>query len=198
MEFSIRQYHPSDLLTLSRVCLLTGANGEDARALYEDPELLGLYFVAPYVTFEPELCFVLTIDGRPCGYILGTRDSASFAARCERDWFPVLRRRYARPANTDKSLDAWVIRMIHAGYGVSNIPDRYAAHLHIDILPNGQGQGWGRALTNRFLGRLQDDRVTGLHLRVGKANVRAIGFYERLGFELLDETEKTFLYGQRL
>lgn len=110
--FAIRPYHPSDLYSLYRICLLTGANGVDASSLFRDPELLGHYYAAPYAVLEPDLCFVLTHAGAPCGYVLGTRDSATFAARCEREWFPVLRTRYPLPPDDDQSEDAQLIRRI--------------------------------------------------------------------------------------
>lgn len=198
MKFLVRKFHPSDLTALCRVCLLMGADGEDASALYRDADLLGLYFVAPYVEFEPELCFVLTGDGSPCGYVLGTSDSDRFARRCEQDWLPTLRTRYPLPDVSDKSLDAWVIRLIHTEGGLKKVPDRFAAHLHIDILSFGQAKGWGRALMTEFLERLRCAGVTGVHLRVGKSNTRAAGFYQRLGFSLLEQTEKTFVYARPL
>ncbi len=198
MHYSIRNYHPSDLLALCRICLLTGDNGRDASGLYRDPELLGLHFVAPYVSFEPALCQVLTCDRQPCGYVLGTRDSAAFAARCEADWFPILRQRHPLRDEADRSLDAWVIRLMHAGIGAPRVSGQYPAHLHIDILPSAQNRGWGRALMDAFVSQLRNQGVAGLHLRVGKANQRAIGFYERLGFEMLEQTEKTIVFGRQV
>src|SRR5213593_2206577 len=115
MPFAIRPYHPSDLYALYRICLQTGANGTDARHLCRDEELLGHCFVAPYAVLEPDLCFVLLDDGTPCGYIVGTRDSHAFHVRCEQDWFPVLRTRYALPRATDHSFDADLTRRIHMG-----------------------------------------------------------------------------------
>ena len=106
MIFSIRPYHASDLCALYRICLLTGDGGSDAAPLYRDGELLGHYYVAPYAVFEPEVCFTLTQDGVPCGYMLGARDSATFSARCEQDWFPTLRERYPLPPAEDTSADA--------------------------------------------------------------------------------------------
>src|SRR5262249_34604312 len=94
MEFTIRPFQLSDLQALNEICLRTGDNGADASHLYRDPDLLGQRFAAPYAVLEPDLCFVLVHRDRPCGYILGTRDSAAFYARCEREWFPDLRRRY--------------------------------------------------------------------------------------------------------
>jgi len=132
MELNIRQYHTSDLVVLYRICLLTGDNGNDASSLYQDPDLLGQYYVGPYVYLEPELCFVLLHYGMPCGYILGTRDSAAFSIKCEREWFPLLRQRYTLLNEDDSSLDGRVIRSIREGRPVDDrlIPD-YPAHLHI-------------------------------------------------------------------
>ena len=77
-EFDIRPYHPSDLCSLIRVCLLTGDSGADASGQFRDPELIGLFYAAPYAVMEPDLCFVLTHNGQPSGYILGTRDTPNF------------------------------------------------------------------------------------------------------------------------
>jgi ribosomal protein S18 acetylase RimI-like enzyme len=198
MSFTIRSYHPSDLVVLYRVCLLTGDNGNDARQLYRDEELLGHYYVAPYVVLEPDVCFVLLNDGAPCGYILGTRDSAAFRARTEQEWFPALRARYALPPDSDHSRDADMIRHIHAGMHVDPELAAHPAHLHIDLLPIGQGQGWGRALMQMFLDRLRALRVPGVHLGVGRRNTRAVAFYERVGFQPIRSSAGGILFGMRL
>lgn len=182
MSFAIRLFHPSDLPSLYRICLSTGDGGGDATPLFADPELLGHFYAAPYATFEPDLCFVLTHDGSPCGYVLGTRDTAAFHERCEREWFPTLRARYRLPANTNESADARVIRAIHAGYPKYPELAAYPAHLHIDLLPVAQGHGWGRKLIQAFQARLGELGVPALHLRVGIRNPGAIAFYRRIGF----------------
>lgn len=187
MTFAIRPFHPSDLTALYRICLLTGDAGGDASHRYGDPDLLGHYYAAPYALLEPDLCFVLTAAGRPVGYILGTRDSAAFAGRCERDWFPPLRDRYPLPDPTDVRPDAQLIRLIHEGY--RPVPDlaAYPAHLHIDLLPEAQGRGQGRALMARFLGHLRALGVPAVHLGVSQENSGAIAFYERVGFHRIQE-----------
>jgi len=64
------------------------------------------------------------------------------------------------------------------------------SHLHIDLLPSAQGRGLGRALMQRLLETLRRDGSDGVHLGVAAANVRAIGFYEHLGFvPLLEDDE---------
>ena len=198
MPFAIRPYHPSDLYALYRICLLTGDSGNDARALCSDEELLGHCYVAPYAVLEPDLCFVLLHDGAPSGYILGARDSYAFHIRCEQDWFPVLRARYPFPREDDHSLDADLIRYLHAGMRFDPDLAAYPAHLHIDILPIGQGQGWGRALMQTFLTRLRALQAPGVHLWVGRRNTRAIAFYERVGFQQIKSSAGGICYGMHL
>jgi GNAT superfamily N-acetyltransferase len=199
MSFAIRPYHPSDLGALYRVCLRTGDSGSDATALYRDPELLGHIYVAPYAVFEPDLCFVLALDGAPCAYVLGTRDSTAFEQRCQQDWYPVLRQRYPLPAPQDACPDADLIRRIHRPAAPPN-PDLagYPAHLHIDLLPEAQGQGLGRQLINTFTTRLRALGVPGVHLGVGARNQRAQGFYAHVGFHQIKASPGSVVFGMRL
>lgn len=196
--FAIRPYHPSDLPALYKICLLTGDSGEDASARYQDHELVGHYYAAPYAVLEPDLTFVLTHAGTPCGYVLGVRDSIAFGERCEREWFPILRERYSLPDPADKSLDAWIRRSIHAGYHPHEDCRDYPAHLHIDLLPIGQGQGWGRRLIQTLTDRMRELNVPAVHLGVGARNTRAIAFYEKVGFHKIKAYEGWIAYGMRL
>lgn len=198
MEFAIRPYHPSDMPALYRICLQTGDSGVDATPLYRDPDLLGHFYAAPYAVIEPDLCLILTRDRTPVGYILGTRDSVAFAGQCEQRWFPLLRERYPLPPADDRSPDAQIIRLIHAGQRAQEDMAAYPAHLHIDLLPEGQGQGWGRRLMTTFLDRLRSLDVPAVHLGVGKRNPGAIAFYERVGFHVIQNHEGWIAYGMRL
>ena len=198
MDFAIRPYQPSDLPALYRICLQTGDSGADATGLYSDPALLGHFYAAPYAVLEPELCFVLVSDGAPCGYILGTRDTAAFRAACEREWFGALRDRYPLPLESDQSRDAAMVCLIHRGHDAAAAFPEHPAHLHIDLLPHAQGGGWGRALMTRFLETLRAAGVRGVHLGVGARNVGAVKFYQRMGFHSLSEGSGALWYGMKL
>ncbi len=198
MAFHIRPYMPADLPHLYRVCLLTGDSGADASQLYRDPELLGHFYAAPYAVCEPDLTFVLTDEQGVCGYVLGCRDSFMFAAWMEAHWLPPLRQKYPLPPENDTSRDAAMIRLIHKGYVPSSLSNEYPAHLHIDLLPRAQGQGLGRKLMEVFLNRLRELGIPGVHLGVGRRNVGAVAFYERMGFVRLLEFPWGYEYGLRL
>jgi ribosomal protein S18 acetylase RimI-like enzyme len=64
---------------------------------------------------------------------------------------------------------------------VSELAD-YPAHLHIDLLPQWQGLGWGRGLISALLAGLRTAGVPRVHLGMAVTNVSARAFYDRLGF----------------
>jgi GNAT superfamily N-acetyltransferase len=59
---------------------------------------------------------------------------------------------------------------------------RYPAHLHIDFLPEGRGRGLGRRIMGRWLARLAEQGIPGVHLGTFAENRRGIGFFEACGF----------------
>ncbi|GAB3357101.1 GNAT family N-acetyltransferase [Micromonospora halotolerans] len=61
----------------------------------------------------------------------------------------------------------------------------YPAHLHIDLLPSHQGRGHGRRLLETFLAAAARAGAPALHVGMVTANVRARGFYDRLGFHVI-------------
>jgi ribosomal protein S18 acetylase RimI-like enzyme len=185
----LRPYRSSDAQALRDVCLRTAQTGGDATGLYVSDDLLPDVFATPYVEFAPDLAFVLDAGSeaspRVQGYILGVADTARFVAWFRAAWVPKLARAYEHvvPPRTRCEL------MRHLGFTPERmlIPelDRYPAHLHIDILPSFQRQGWGRALMAALVAALRARRVPGLHLTMDPANVEARRFYDRLGFREL-------------
>lgn len=198
MEIIIRPYLPDDLDDIYNICLLTGKSGSDASGLFNYPKLLGEYYAAPYVMYEPELCFVAAVNDKPVGYILGTKDSNKFSEWCEKNWFPELREKYGLNDEYKTPFEKRIVELIHAGYYPKKELAGYPAHLHIDILPVAQGKGVGRRLINVFLDKLKELNVPAVHLEVGKNNVNAIEFYKRLGFEVIREYEHSIAFGKRL
>ena len=86
MHYEIRNYHITDLSALYKICLQTANNGSDASSLLE-ADLAGHLFAAPYAFFEPELCFILSLDANPYGYVLGAKNSVDFLEKCEKIGF---------------------------------------------------------------------------------------------------------------
>ena len=195
----IRPVEPRDLDALYEVCLRTGDAGEDASSRFVDGRLLGEVYVGPYLTMPSGIGFTAVEEGIPSGYVLAAVDTRRFEAECAAEWWPPLRDRYPQPLVDDPSTDdAEIIALIH---NPESPPDvivaRYPAHLHIDLLPVLQGRGVGREMMGRLLDELRAQGVPGVHLGVDSRNQRAVGFYEHLGFEHLDDTDDVVM-GKRL
>jgi GNAT superfamily N-acetyltransferase len=179
----IRKYQPGEERVLYDICLLTGDSGVDASGLYQDPALLGEVYVGPYLRFAPEHALVGVDALGVAGYVLGVPDTVAFEAECERSWWPALRARYPLTQFPEETPDGRIVRLIHKPPVASpDVVERYPAHLHIDLLPRLQGQGHGRRLLTALLDGLAAAGAPGVHLGVGTANQRAIGFYRRMGF----------------
>jgi ribosomal protein S18 acetylase RimI-like enzyme len=186
-----------DLPGAYRVCLLTGEAGQDASALYRDPDLLGHVYVGPYLASGAGTQLVLVDEGGVCGYLLSADDTSAFEAWAEHAWWPPLRARY--PLLDDGSRDAELVSLIHRPEVTPpEIAEPYPAHLHIDLLERARGRGLGRLLIDRLLGELRARGVPGVHLGVDAANTNAIGFYGHLGFREVGREPGGLLMGLRL
>ncbi|MFE2011354.1 GNAT family N-acetyltransferase [Streptomyces sp. NPDC059491] len=184
----VRRYRGSDRAELAEICVKTAHEGGDSSGMYPDPELMPTIFAYPYVELEPEFAFVLDDGaGRAVGYVLGVPDTAAFVKRFRDEWLPVVGEGFPAPEREGGTAADMMAGLLHT-------PERmvlaelaaYPAHLHIDLLPEWQGRGYGRALMGALLAALREGGVPAVHLCMVQANTGARAFYDRLGFGLLD------------
>ncbi|HLT16610.1 MAG TPA: GNAT family N-acetyltransferase [Acidimicrobiales bacterium] len=194
LDARIRPCRPDDLPALYDICLRTGDAGEDATGLVEDPDLFGHLWAGPYAVLEPEHALVLDAGGEVVGYVLGALDTEAFQARCEAEWWPPLRERYPERPGGERLDDLLVAMLHHRRPRDPELLARYPSHLHIDLLPAAQGQGWGRRLLDALFRRLAAAGSVGVHWGVNERNQRAIGFYRHLSVEEVaaDAVGRTF------
>lgn len=203
MTPTIRPARTGDAVEVARlhdICLRTGDGGGDASGLYGEPRLLGEVYLGAYLALAPDLAFVLDDEeGEPVGYVIGAHDSLSFDDDCEASWWPPLRRRYPRGSFAPGSPDARLVGLIHEPHRTDPaIAVDYPAHLHVDVLPRGQGLGQGRHLLETLFDALRSKGARGVHLGVAAENAHAIGFYRHLGFTELRGDEYSLTLGLRL
>lgn len=186
----IRSYRPGDRPAVSDICVRTADAGRDSRHLYPDSELVPSIFAAPYVELEPELAFVLDDgEGRAVGYVLGAEDTPRFVTAFRRDWLPLVAERFPPPGE-----DVGTRTPSEVMAGLLHDPERmvvpelagHPAHLHIDLLPQWQAKGYGRALILALLEALRGKGVGAVHLSMLTANTGARAFYGRVGFYEID------------
>ncbi|MEH1057921.1 GNAT family N-acetyltransferase [Micromonospora sp. CPCC 206171] len=180
---AIRRYRDRDHDAVYDICVRTADAGGDARGRYASEDLMPDLFAGPYLRLEPELAFVLTDSDVVVGYVIGTADTPAFVRAYRREWIPRLADRYPVPTRPPATADDEMIALHHRPERML-LPELagYPAHLHIDLLPGHQGRGHGRRLVETFLRAAARAGAPGLHVGMVTANVRARGFYDRLGF----------------
>ncbi|MEU6739477.1 GNAT family N-acetyltransferase [Streptosporangium sandarakinum] len=180
---TVRPYRPDDRAALGDICVRTAHEGGDSRHIYPDLDLMPGIFALPYAHLEPDLAFVLDDGERAVGYILGTADTAAFAERFRTEWLPLVSERFPPLDGPPTTPSEVMIDLLHRPERMI-LPELagYPAHLHIDLLPDHQRKGHGRALMNAFLDALHRKGVAAVHLGMVTANTAARAFYDRLGF----------------
>jgi ribosomal protein S18 acetylase RimI-like enzyme len=203
-------YEPRFERDIVDICWETGLMGESLAGTgrFEDRRLFAMIFALPWLGFEPEICRVAVTEGkgpgtprRAVGYIIGTTDTRAEERYFDRVWTPRIAARIA-------ALDWWrhpesvkqVMRFIKArdamrgaaavgdGAFEAGGPD-HPAQLHINIHPDWQGQGLGSRLMASYLAALRERRVPGVFLETSDRNAKALPFYEKLGFHLVEAHE---------
>lgn len=144
-------------------------------------------------------------SGKAVGYILCAPDTPAFARRYREEFLGVVMQHGIEPpAESEPVRDlATQLRrdvfhpenMLQSDF--PNLVAQYPAHLHIDILPSHQGQGWGRKMVTGLLQKLQADQIPGIHLGMAAANHRAGEFYDRLGFGRFTEMKEQGELGRK-
>lgn len=179
----IRPFRSGDEPALAEICLKTADAGADGTGIFDDDRIWAEIFVLPYVRRHPDLAFVVeTDDGRVAGYVVATDDTDAFEAWFRDEWWPERGARWPRPETERTRQDGTLIYAYSRAPGAEPYAARHPAHLHIDLLPELQGQGWGRRLIDTVVAALRARGVRGLHLAASADNIGAIAFYPRVGF----------------
>lgn len=198
----LRPFRSGDEPALAEICLRTADAGADGTGILEDDDIWAAVFVLPYVERHPHLAFVVeTDDGRVAGYAVATDDTDAFEEWFRTGWWPRAGARWPRRASAEEAPTRQDRVLAYADGrrpGAEPFARRFPAHLHIDLLPELQGQGWGRRLIAALTDALRAEGVAGVHLVAAGGNTGAIAFYERLGFTRLDAPDDVAAFGMAL
>lgn len=188
MAITIRKAIETDEAALSKICLLTADAGRSAEHLHDFGELPGLVYAVPYVKLPTTWGFVMVDSNKGdevVGYILGSKDTRAFEDFAAKNWWPNLAAQYPSDQAT-KPADIRYCRMLQDVPIASDAVIQFAAaHLHIDILPEYQKQGWGTRLITESIEYLRHESIEGegIWLGMDPKNEGAKLFYAKLGFQ---------------
>lgn len=166
----IRPAESKDIKDIEYICRMTA--GPEARRNEDIGKKIALTYSTYYARAERETSFVLDDNGKAVGYILCAPDYSNYVKGYRKNEVRKLWEIEKR-----QSVTAFFLP-----FGYLPFKKKYPAHLHIDILDEYQGKGYGSQLMDTLLEKLKSMDVPGVMLIVDKENTGAQRFYERKGF----------------
>ena len=198
----IRSYTAGDRLVVRQICCETADRGDPVERIFPDRELVADLVTRYYTDYEPRTSWVSEEAGGVIGYLTGCLDSRRYQRIMSWRIVPqaVLgalgRGVLVRPATwrvLNDALGTW-----QRGGLDRRIPlDRYPAHFHINLVRQARGQRVGKALVERFIERVHQQHLPGVHVSVRDDNAAACRFFERLGFTSISRHPVMLPEGER-
>ncbi len=191
-RFEIRKFQPANRARVRELCCETGFLGNPIDPAFEDRELFADYLTAYYTDWEPQSSFVLLVNGKIRGYLLGSRHPLRQQLYNLYNNVALSLRglaRYPRYHAASKKFVHWILRQAWREVPAS---PRWTAHFHINLLADARSVAHTRALMDSYLKYLHENgekRVFGQ--MVVFEDRRGTKMFERYGFKVLNKAEIT-------
>ena len=197
----VRQYDPNtDLKAVVHIFRETADDSLKVEPLWTVGSFI---WCRPYLQLSPSTCFVVDDgNGKAVGYIIGTPDTTKLCDDWLKSYVPVME----PELNSLPSIDPQSENKDNIAQRKDNLVDlirtnprklmfgsyeeqlrSYPGHLHIDILPSHQRQGFGRKLIDAFKIAARAEGCSGAYLGMIASNDNAKKFYESIGFSRLPQ-----------
>lgn len=198
----IRSCRKEDESGIVNVCYHSGYMGEDLenKNIFNDVKLFGYLFCVYYVRYQINDCFVAedVQTKQVIGYLLGALDTK----KQEKQFILKMSLRIlvqflsCTVWNYPETLKTILFFMIHKKPDhPQNLYFEYPAHLHINILPDYQRYGIGSKLITEFENHVRTSNGKGIHLQTTNENVKAVSFYNKIGYTLIQEEKRRLWRG---
>jgi len=190
----VRKYRPEDREAVRRICCDTGLLGRPIDPVFQDRELFADYLTSYYTDAEPESSFVLELNGRVSGYLLGSRQHArrqKFEQRLllnitMKGFWRLLSHRY------NKATRRYIWWLLFCGWREVPEAPRNVPHFHINLLPEARSVSDTYRLIQSYLNYLVECGETKVYgqmvVQEGKRSVR---MFARYGWSVLNSSEIT-------
>ncbi len=169
----IREVKKEDIERVKYICIQTA--DEKAKTDKATGEIIASTYSTYYVREEPETCFVLEDDGIVVGYIICSTNAKKFRKKFRKTDLKEIKK-----INKSVGIENWFIPVPYMIFKCI-----YPAHLHINLLDDYQGKGYGTQLMNALFLKLKGMGVKGVMLLAAENNKGAVKFYKKHGFKIL-------------
>jgi len=186
-QIEVRPYDVADRDELVSVVFEAAGQGAPSSEVWGHHASLAEVYLTPYLDLEPDSVFVVTVDGRPAGYLAGCVDESSFPSEEERTSAAIKKYRLFRMPGPRRfflgaALDTALLKLRRVPTAGEFTDPRWPSHLHIDLMPEARGAGAAAGLMELWFARLREVGSPGCYLQTSAENTRAVAFFERVGF----------------
>ena len=189
-HFEIRKFQAADRGRVRELCCETGFLGNPIDPVFEDRELFADYLTAYYTDWEPESSFVLLVNQRIDGYLLGSRFPFRQQLYNIYQNASILFRGLFRLPRYNAASRAFARWILVNGWREVPAAPRRCAHFHINLLAHARNVPTTRALMDAYLQYLHangEKRVYGQ--MVTFESRRGSKMFERYGFRVLNRSK---------
>lgn len=185
---TVLPYASRFLPEVTKICLETADPALKGTANKE--QILLEQYCTYYTRHESEFCFILLDEetARVAGYVLCAPNFHRYFRIFVRENVRIIAR-----LSRVQSVQAAVIAGAYWRYC-----RQYPAHLHIDLLEKYTHCGGGTRLMHALFQKLRACGVPGVCLCVASGNVRAVSFYQKMGFSVLHQFPGSYFMGKKL
>ncbi len=181
----IRKYQASDKKNMQNICLKTS----NIKLNDKSRQYLNILYNDYYTEQEPDNCFCLVDDDdKAVGYIICSQDYNMYKQTFTKIYLPKLKK---------VSLIQYIFKKCEFIL-CEKYSHNYSAHLHIDILKEYTGSGYGSQLMTALTNSLKEKGINGVMLGVAKDNKKAQNFYLKNGFIVLKSLKFSVFMGKTL
>ena len=177
----IRPLTPADRAAVGAIAYETGFFGESAARYFPARALFELLWAGPYFSEAGATGFVAERGGEVLGYIVGFTDERLYRRALLRTVVRGLGRAWPPTRELWPTLHYLARAALFPGPHAD--PERYPAHLHLNLLAASRGLRLGDALLGAYLAELTRRGVPGVQLSTTSENRAALGLYRKHGFE---------------
>ncbi len=188
----VRKAKDSDWTAIREICCLTGKSGNPIES--NRFEIFSEIWIGPYQKLLPEWTFVLENEDQIIGYITGCPNTLQFnRKKLLRHTIPM----FFNICVDQLYKNSDIKRLLKQTIRLQNTPENsfseetkgkllkeFPAHLHINLLKEARGKGWGDLLIKALIEELKTKQINGIHLYCGNGPV---SFYQKNNFKILEQ-----------
>ena len=192
VQFTIRPLRRGDRAAVREICIATAWMDEPAPQRIGDGWIWAEFWTRYFTDREMGSSWV--VESRPAGRVVGYLTGTADARRVGR-YVPfllpgivarVVGRRLMRRAESRRALLAMLRSALRGELDLPPAVARdYPATFHMDLLPEARRRGLGRQLLDRFLSRMRQLGVPGVHAQPLSVNEPILRLTEAEGFRLV-------------